>query len=57
MKTDHQSVRRMILNCSSELELSLVSGLLAQLPEVEQMSAFQELLPEFNELVEAEKFW
>ena len=57
MKMDYPDVRRLILRCSTELELSLVSGLLQQLPEAEQMPSFKELKPEYDDLVEAEKFW
>jgi len=57
MKMDYQTVRRLILKCSPELEQSFVTGLLNQLPEAEQMGGFKELQSEYDELVEAEKFW
>ena len=57
IKMEYQEVRRLILQCSADLEGAVVSGLINQLPEADQIGNFKELKPEYEELVEAEKFW
>lgn len=54
---EYQEVRRLILQCSHDLEGAVVSGLINQLPEADQIANFKELRPEYDDLVEAEKFW
>ena len=54
---EYQEVRRLILQCSHDLEGAVVSGLINQLPEADQIGNFKELRPEYDDLVEAEKFW
>ena len=57
MKMEYEEVRKLILNCSPELDTSTVSGLLNQMPDAEMLGQFKELDCSISELVEAEKFW
>merc|ERR1719423_99742 len=56
IKMDYDMVRRLILQCSPDLDSSIVNGLLQQMPDVEMLGAFKELDCPLSELVEAEKF-
>ena len=42
IKMEHQTVRKLILQCSNELDSSIVNGLLQQMPDVETLGAFKE---------------
>ena len=57
IKMEHETVRRLILECSPELDSAIVVGLLQQMPDAEVLGAFKELDCPLSELVEAEKFW
>ena len=41
---EHQTIRKLILQCSDELDSSIVNGLLQQMPDVETLGAFKECL-------------
>ena len=57
IKMEHSVLRQLVLQCSGELDSSIVNGLLQQMPDVETLSAFKELDCPLSELVVAEKFW
>ena len=57
IKMEHDMLRQLVLQCSPDLDSSIVNGLLQQMPDVEMLGAFKELDCPLSELVEAEKFW